>query len=55
LPNDNQVLELARRRQLTFYDATYLELAQRERLALATLDQHLANAARAEGVTLVMD
>jgi len=36
-----------------FNDAAYLELAQRERIALATLDDELAAAARAEGVVLV--
>jgi predicted nucleic acid-binding protein len=46
-------LALARRYRLTFYDAAYLELAQREGMPLATLDQELAIAARAEGVTLI--
>jgi len=53
LPDEDKVFALARHHQLTFYDASYLELAHREGLALATLDQHLARAARAEGVTLV--
>jgi predicted nucleic acid-binding protein len=53
LPNDGAVFALARKHQLTFYDAVYLELAQRERLALATLDKQLAHAASAEGVLLV--
>ena len=53
LPDGGQVLELARTHQLTFYDAAYLELARRERLALATLDKRLAEAARREGLTLV--
>lgn len=35
---------------LTVYDAAYLELAQRLRLPLATLDRDLARAARAAGV-----
>jgi len=55
LPDEDRVFAFARRHQLTFHDATYLELAQREGLALATLDQHLADAARAEGVALVAD
>jgi predicted nucleic acid-binding protein len=38
---------------LTVYDAAYLELALREALPLATLDEALAAAARAEGVPLV--
>jgi predicted nucleic acid-binding protein len=53
LPNDADVLALARRHRLTFYDAAYLELARRERIALATLDDKLAAAARAEGVALI--
>jgi len=53
LPDSSRGLELARRHQLTFYDAAYLELAQRERLPLATLDKQLAAAARAEGVSLI--
>jgi predicted nucleic acid-binding protein len=52
-PFDVDVLVLARKHRLTFYDAAYLELAQREGLALATLDNELANAARAEAVQLV--
>jgi predicted nucleic acid-binding protein len=54
-PNDANVFALARKRGLTFYDAAYLELAQREGLALATLDKQLADAARAEDVALVVD
>lgn len=38
---------------LTVYDAAYLELAQRRRLPLATLDAALARAARAAGVEVV--
>lgn len=37
---------------LTVYDAAYLELAQRRRLPLATLDRPLAVAARAAGVVV---
>jgi predicted nucleic acid-binding protein len=47
------ILALARRHRLSFYDAVYLELAQREGLALATLDDRLAAAARTEGVPVV--
>jgi predicted nucleic acid-binding protein len=53
LPDGSAVLELARRRRLSFYDAAYLELAQRESIALATLDNDLCVAARAEGVALI--
>ena len=53
IPDQLPVIALARKHRLTSYDAAYLELAQREGLALATLDEHLARAARAEGVPLV--
>ena len=43
-------LALADRHGLSVYDATYLELALRMRLPLATLDRALAAAARAAGV-----
>ncbi len=38
---------------LTVYDAAYLELAQRLRLPLATLDRDLAKAARAAGIEIL--
>jgi predicted nucleic acid-binding protein len=47
------LLALARQHRLTVYDAAYLELAQREGLPLATLDEELARAARAEKVILI--
>jgi predicted nucleic acid-binding protein len=53
IPPDADVFALARKHRFTFYDAAYLELAQRERLALATLDHELINAARRENVQLV--
>lgn len=53
IPDEAPVLALARRHGLTVYDAAYLELALRERIDLATLDTELAEAARAEGVSLV--
>lgn len=43
-------LNLARRYKLSAYDAAYLELALREGLPLATLDDDLAKAARKAGV-----
>ena len=46
-------LQLAERFSLTLYDATYLELAQRLSLPLATLDQELRNAAGPLGVRLL--
>jgi predicted nucleic acid-binding protein len=48
-----QVLALARRHGLTVYDAAYLELAEREGIALATLDTTLARAASAERVEIL--
>ena len=47
-------LALARRHRLSSYGASYLELACREGLPLATLDAGLARAARLEGVALVL-
>lgn len=52
LPREASVLDLARRRSLTVYDAAYLELAQRIDAPLATLDQALIAAARKEGIPL---
>ena len=47
------VLPLATKNNLTVYDATYLELAIRKGLPLATTDGALADAARAEGVPVL--
>jgi predicted nucleic acid-binding protein len=47
------ILQLASRFELTLYDAAYLELAQRRRLPLATLDRELRDAAAALGITLL--
>lgn len=46
-------LALADRHGLTIYDASYLELAVRRRLPLATLDKALIAAALAEGVPVL--
>jgi predicted nucleic acid-binding protein len=52
-PGDGEAtLHLARRFNLSFYDAAYLELAIRERIPLSTLDKALQTAARAAGVSL---
>jgi predicted nucleic acid-binding protein len=48
--SEAEVLTLARRHRLTVYDACYLELAQREGLSLATLDQDLIRAASLEAL-----
>jgi predicted nucleic acid-binding protein len=47
------VLSLAREAGLTSYDASYLELAIRSNLPLASLDAPLRKAARARGVALL--
>ncbi len=47
------VIRVATKHQLTVYDAAYLELAERMRLPLATLDGDLRKAALAAGVVLV--
>jgi predicted nucleic acid-binding protein len=46
-------VRLSDRHNLTVYDAAYLELAQRRRLRLATLDRHLVHASEAEGVPVI--
>lgn len=46
-------LHLADRYGLTVYDAAYLELAQRNNLPLASLDQDLRTAAGTLGLTLL--
>jgi predicted nucleic acid-binding protein len=49
------VLELARTQHLSSYEAAYLELAMREGIALATMDDILRAAAGRVGVPLVND
>ncbi len=46
----SEVLSVARRNSLTSYDASYLELAMREGLPLATLDDKLRAAAQKLGI-----
>ena len=46
----SDTLQIARRYRLSAYDASYLELAMRERLPLATLDEDLQKAANKAGV-----
>lgn len=48
-----RLLPLAQRYRLTLYDAAYLELAMRLGAPLATLDEALRAAARAEAVPLL--
>jgi predicted nucleic acid-binding protein len=49
----SSVLELSRRERLSAYDASYLELAMRRGVPLATKDNDLARAADHMGVTLL--
>ena len=44
------IIALARKLSLTAYDAVYVEMAQRRRLPLATLDEKLAAGARKAGI-----
>lgn len=46
----SDTLHLARRYKLSAYDASYLELALRSGLSLATLDEELQKAAKKAGV-----
>ena len=50
-----KVFDLAQKHALTFYDASYLQLAIDLKLPLATYDQQLIEAAKAEKVKLVAD
>jgi len=52
-PDEGAILRLARTHRLSVYDASYLELAIRQRVPLATLDAELTAAARAEGSGLI--
>ena len=52
-PEEAAVLRLARRHGLTVYDASYLELAERYAVPLATLDMPLVQAAQREGIFLI--
>ncbi len=52
-PDDGLTIRLARQHRLTIYDASYLELALRQAIPLATLDRHLAAAAQRENVVLI--
>jgi predicted nucleic acid-binding protein len=49
-PSYGEVFVLARRFDLNFYDASYLELAQRLGVPIATVDNRLAEVASAAGV-----
>jgi predicted nucleic acid-binding protein len=51
--DEKSILQLARKHQLSFYDASYLAVAVRHRIALASLDKPLRAAAMAVGVPLL--
>ena len=51
--DETLLLDLARRFELTVYDAAYLEVAFRRSLPLATLDHRLRKAAEAMGIAVV--
>ncbi len=51
--DEQSIFRLARQYRLSFYDAAYLAVAQRNQLPLATLDKALATAAEAAGVPLI--
>jgi predicted nucleic acid-binding protein len=53
-PEAGVVMQLARHHDLTIYDATYLELALRMEIPLATFDKALVKAARTEGVAQIL-
>ena len=50
-----RILDLARIHRLSAYEATYLELAMRRSVVLATFDRPLGEAARAAGVRVFGD
>jgi predicted nucleic acid-binding protein len=50
---DQIVFRFARQYRLSFYDAAYLAVAQRNRVPLATIDKALRDAAVAAGVSLL--
>ncbi len=52
-PEEAAVMRLARAHHLSVCDASYLELALREAIPVATLDAELAAAAVAEGTELI--
>jgi len=49
----DKILALARQHDLSSYDAAYLELAMREGLPIATLDEKLRRAAQSSGIAIV--
>ena len=54
LSDDGGVIRLADHHRLTAYDATYLALAVRTGVSIATADRALARAAKHEGIELLI-
>lgn len=52
--DERTLLRLARQFRLSFYDAAYLELAQRHEIPLATLDKALQAAAISASISLLV-
>ena len=52
-PDPVHLIDLARELQLSVYDSSYLSLCLKERAPIATLDDRLADAARATGVSVL--
>lgn len=53
--SEDDFYELAREFKLTTYDASYLELALRKKLPIATLDKELRHAAKRCGIELYLE
>jgi predicted nucleic acid-binding protein len=53
MEDEQAVFRIARHFRLSFYDAAYLELAQRNGMRLATLDRSLRSAAQSGGIPLL--
>jgi predicted nucleic acid-binding protein len=51
--DEQAIFRFARQHRLSFYDAAYLAVAERNNLGLATLDKNLESAARAAGIPLL--
>jgi len=51
--DEQRILQLARQFRLSFYDAAYLAVAQRNQIPLATLDKALEAAAVTAGIALL--
>jgi predicted nucleic acid-binding protein len=52
--NERDLMDIARMNTLTVYDASYVELARRTALPLATLDKAMVRAAKREHVELLL-